>query len=127
MAGSVRLVTIRKTGLTHLWRRLDNRVNGAHNKYMTTTQTQRIAVGSKVEGSYLGAKFTGTVTSHRAHTINHLVFLTCVDLDAPVEIKMIDRTEDQWLMVSTAWDGSPCPPEAGDWGDTGDYVSLRSE
>lgn len=85
-----------------------------------------INTGSHVEGSYMGTKFTGTVRSHRQHTINYRVFLTFVDLDEPVHIAVIDRTEDSGLLVYTAWDGTTLQPDAGDWGSTGDYLTVLS-
>jgi hypothetical protein len=76
-----------------------------------------------VTGTYLGSRFFGTVTSRRAHTINHLVWTYTVELAEPCHITLIDRTEDEWLMISTSWDGTVCPPKAGDWGETGDHVA----
>lgn len=81
-------------------------------------------VGDAVTGTYLGSRFFGTVTSRRQHTINHMVTIYTVQLAEPCYIAMIDRTEPDWLMVSTAWDGTVCLPVAGDWGDTGDHVEL---
>ena len=82
-----------------------------------------INVGDHVEGSYMGTTFTGTVRLHRQHTINYKVFLTHVDLDSPIHIAAVGRDEDSGLVIHTAWDGSPVPPSAGDWGDTGDFLA----
>lgn len=81
-------------------------------------------IGDRVTGTYLGSRFFGIVERKRPHTINHLVTLYTVKLTAPCYISMIDRTEDEWLMIACAWDGSVCLPIAGDWGDTGDHVEL---
>lgn len=86
--------------------------------------TNRIEVGTHVTGSYMGSTFTGTVRSHRQHTINYRVFITQVELDAPVHIAVIDRTESEGLMIATSWNGTPVPSDAGDWGDTGDYLEV---
>lgn len=87
-------------------------------------QRPLISVGAHVEGSYMGTLFTGTVRSHRQHTINHRVFLTFIDLDAPVHIAAIDRTEESGLLIHTTYDGLTLPADAGDWGDTGDYLNV---
>lgn len=89
-----------------------------------TTTTQRIEDGARVEGSYMGAKFTGTIRSHRQHTINYKVTMISVDLDAPVWIDAVGRTEESSLLIHTSYDGSPLDPSAGQWGDPGDYVKV---
>jgi hypothetical protein len=83
---------------------------------MTNTTNHRIDTGTRVAGTYLGTPFTGTVRSHRGHTINWQVFMTHVDLDAPIDITAIGRTESDSVLVHTAWDGSALPADAGDWG-----------
>jgi hypothetical protein len=45
-----------------------------------------ITTGARVTGSYIGVPVSGTVTSHRPHTMNHRIELFTVALDAPTEI-----------------------------------------
>lgn len=83
-----------------------------------------LTVGAKCTGSYMGSTFHGTIRSYRQHTINPKVTLVSVDLSEPCHIAVIDRTEDTGLMLATSYDGSPCDPSAGSWGDLGDYVEV---
>lgn len=81
--------------------------------------------GDRVRGSYMGTQFSGVVRSTRQHTINHLVTLTSVDLDEPIYIAAANRREETGLSVSTSFDGSALPPDAGDWGN--DWLQAEED
>lgn len=97
---------------------------------LTTTGATRSATGKapmpgdKVRGTYIHSPFAGTVRSRRGHTINWAVTEFAIDLDEPVYIAIIDRTEERSLLIYASHDGTTLPSSAGDWGDTGDYVEV---
>jgi len=49
--------------------------------------------GAKVRGVYFGAPFTGTVTSHRPHTMNRKIELFWITLDAPIDVLGLVRND----------------------------------
>lgn len=44
-----------------------------------------LPTGSKVEGTYYGVEFTGTITGNRAHSVNGLIECT-IATDSPVTV-----------------------------------------
>src|ERR1035437_853792 len=82
----------------------------------------RLETGAHVTGTYMGSRFTGAIRSHRQHSINYKVTEVFVGLDAPVHIDIIDRTEENTLILHVAFDGSALNGSAGNWGDTNDYL-----
>ena len=51
---------------------------------MTTTTT--ITTGAKVQGSYHGVAYRGTVEQHRPHTMNANAEMFIINLDTPITV-----------------------------------------
>lgn len=45
-----------------------------------------LRTGAAVKGTYCGVAFTGTVASHRPHTMNHQIEMFTIDLEQPIEV-----------------------------------------
>ena len=84
---------------------------------MATIHT--INAGDKVTGSYIGVLFSGTVTSHRPHTMNHRIELFNVALDQPIDVLGLVRDS---LHMAASDDSAALARYNGT--DTGDFIKV---
>ena len=56
------------------------------------TSIHTITTGTIVRGLYCGVSFSGIVTSHRAHTMNHRIELFFVELEQPISVFGLERS-----------------------------------
>lgn len=85
-----------------------------------TTTPAPLTDGCRVTGSYMGEDFTGTLISHRGHTINWRVCYFSVDFDQPTVI--CDRERDG-IIVDASFDGSVLPASSG-WDSYGSFIKA---
>jgi hypothetical protein len=72
-----------------------------------TTATDIHQAGTRVEATYCGGTFTGTIQSYRHHTINHTAVEYHITPDGPFETAIGTLDRDTILVYAT-WDGEPC-------------------